>query len=424
MGFLYQLGVKLYYFALLLASPFHPKARQWIAGRKGWEKSLRKAVEKNKGEEAWIWFHAASLGEFEQGRNLIEAIKTQYPHYRILLSFFSPSGYEVRKNYQFADHVTYLPVDTVQNAKKFLDILNPTLIFFIKYELWLNFLAEVRNRKISAILVSASVDRRSKFLTSPLAPQYKKAFGSFAAIFTQDTETVDLLGNFTGHPTIISSSDTRYDRVFANKQEFLALPEISTFKGGRFCLMGGSVWPPGEALLFEVFESLKDKDICMILAPHEIEQGRIQQYVDRYPDISLRYSEKEKMNATHRILWIDNIGMLSRLYHYADVAYIGGGFRGKLHNVLEAVAFGCPVFWGPKDENRPEAALLKDSGGGWSIETGDEMVEQMKPWMKTQSDLLDIHAANQRFVEERKGATDQILSWCESKGLLQIPTSN
>ncbi len=398
---------------LYVAALFYPKAKLWVHGRRNWKAQLAAAIS-DRGP--WIWFHVASLGEFEQGRNLLEAMKTHRPDVHILLTFFSPSGYEVRKNYALASHVAYLPLDHPRTAQAFVEIVQPVFTVFVKYELWLNYLSELRRRQLPAILISASVTPDSKFFTSPLARLYKDAFLAFEAIFTQEEASVKLLRDFSQHPQVISSSDTRYDRVLDTRERFEPLPEIERFVRGRPCLIGGSTWPVGEKLLLDMFEKIgQETDFCMILAPHEISASRIQQGMDRYPHESLTYSQLAELKDAHRILWIDNIGLLSRIYYYGDLAYIGGGFKGGLHNVLEAVAFGCPVSFGPRFANRPEAELLIANGGAVAHETADTFAQWVLDWYKSKPHQARLRATNRRFVEERAGATEQILQYWLSK---------
>ncbi len=411
---IYHLGLLAYHAALRTAAIFHPKARLWVDGRRGWRSQLRKSAGKS---TRWIWFHAASLGEFEQGRPLIELLRQQYPHYSILLSFFSPSGYEVRKNYPLADAVCYLPLDHPGNARDFLDILRPELVVFIKYELWLNYLSEIRQREIPAILIAASLTAESRFLRSRLAPYYKEAFLSFRAIFTQDEQTLRLLQQFTAHPQLISSKDTRYDRVLATRQAAEALPEIADFVGKRLCLVAGSSWPQSEEILLEAFLSLKAAfDICLIFAPHEIKPGRIQKWMQHFPAESHLLSEGPPP-PEKSILWIDQIGLLSRLYRYADIAWIGGALGGHgLHNVLEATAFGVPVLFGPRHGDKPEALALLEMGGAFAVQNGAQLQEVVMELLASPERREALKEKLQAFVEENSGASRQVLGWIRSSG--------
>ena len=415
---IYDLGIRLYGLALSIASLFHPKAKKWIAGRKNWQKKLEEQLQKA-GEGKCIWFHCASLGEFEQGRNLIEEIKSRNPDIHILLSFFSPSGFEIRKDYTLADYVCYLPLDTPSNARIFLEAIHPALAFFVKYELWLNMLSELEKRSIPTILISARLDKKSPFLTSIFAPLYRKVFRSFRHIFTQDEQTQQLLLPFCMPEQLSLSADTRFDRVLANRKGFSAIPEIADFKGDDICLIAGSTWPQGENLLFEAFRHFAEQfPIKLILAPHEIKSDRITAWEEKFPNISLRFSQIDQLNPLHRILWIDNIGMLSRLYHYADIAYVGGAFGSGLHNILEAATFGCPLIIGPNHHKFPEAAELIQYGGCRSVSNVQECIAVLENLLKSPQHRAEIRRINTAYIDQRAGATQQIYDWCTKAGLL------
>lgn len=407
---LYQISILLLGLGLKLASLFHSKAQKWVEGRKDWRKKLQNH---RKPQDEWLWFHCASLGEFEQGRNLLEAIKTRYPSYKILLTFFSPSGYEIRKNYPHADCVMYLPLDRKSSAQAFLDILQPKLSFFIKYELWLNYLQEMKRKDYPVILVSARVGEDSGFLKSIFALLYREAFRSFGAVFTQDVKTAELLRAFTQSDNIIESADTRYDRVRSNAEQFHPIAEIEAFKQDRLCIVVGSSWQEDESHLFEAIKALQNLNLCWIFAPHEIHPQHIQENIQQFPDISLAYSNIQSLQNQHRILWIDNIGMLSKLYAYADVAYVGGAWKTGLHNILEATVFGCPVIWGPKDQKFPEADDLKEAGGGFSIQSTQELIHLLQKLLSHTELRQEISVSNRAFVQSQAGATEQILDFVD-----------
>ena len=417
MQFLYQIAIYLYGLFMHLASLFHHKAAKWLAGRKNWQEKL---TELNTSENRWIWVHCASLGEFEQGRNIIETIKEIEPDTKILITFFSPSGYEIRKNYPLADMVMYLPLDTKTNAKTFLSHLNPNLVIFIKYELWLNYLNEVAQKGIPHILVSARVRKESRFFTSLFSSLYRRAFQNFTHIFTQDELSEKLIKDFSGNQSISTVSDTRYDRVSSNRKTFTPIPEIEAFKGNSICLVCGSTWKVGEELIFDAFESLYEKyPIKLILAPHEINQDRIKKWESRFPDVSIRFSQIENLSSQHRILWIDNIGMLSRLYAYADLAYVGGGFGSGLHNILEAAVFGVPVIFGPRIKKFPEAEDLIKNGGGFSVNGQKEFTEKVKSLLDAPKLREEIFRKNTAFVDAHSGATQKIINWIDSAKILR-----
>lgn len=400
-----------------MAAPFHAKARKWVAGRRDWESVLRQQLSDKKGP--WIWFHCASLGEFEQGRNLLEAIKRDHPEYKILLSFFSPSGYEIRKNYQHADLVCYLPLDTARNAERFVELFEPKLAFFIKYELWLNYLTALAERQIPTLLVSARFDEQSNFVNSPMRKLYQKAFQSLAHIFTQDPGTKVALESIGITHNVSISGDTRFDRVSSNVSEWQPIEAIDQFKKERFCIVAGSTWSKGEDLLLQAYDRLAERyDLCMILAPHEISSDRIEGHKRSRVAQSISFSQIDQLNDEHRILWIDNIGMLSRLYAYADVAYVGGGWGTGLHNILEATVFGCPVIFGPQHHKFPEAQALLEVGGGFEVANLDALQDCLVSLLDKDQLRLDILRKNKAFIAEQAGATEMVLSWCRSKDLL------
>jgi len=413
---LYRLGIVGYGWLLRLAAPFHPKARAWIQGRRGWRARWAQLAQT---EGPWIWMHCASLGEFEQGRNLIDAIKTRHPQYRILVTFFSPSGYRIRHSYPQADAVEYLPLDTPAHARRIAAALRPVLAFWIKYELWLHTLRELQQRGVPVLLVAARIGTNSAFVRGGLAPLYRSVLGQMAHIFTQDEGTRHLLAQHLDPSRVSVSADTRYDRVQANRDSFQPRPEIEAFVRGRLCLLGGSVWPTGEDLLHQVYDQWQgEPDFCLILAPHELHPERIARWEQRYPGQALRHSQLDQLREEHRILWIDNVGMLAQLYHYADLAYVGGGWGTGLHNILEPAAFGCPVVFGPQHAKFPEAQDLIDHGGAQalsSVEAGAQAISQL---LRHAEQRARMQQASQTFIAQRVGATDRILDWCYAQGLL------
>lgn len=412
---LYQLGIRLLGLAMWIASPWQPKLRQGYRGRKNWRSRLRALRQLG---ERWIWMHCASLGEFEQGRNLIERLKAEVPEVKVMITFFSPSGYEVRKNYRHADAVSYLPLDTPANARDWLRWLEPELVFFVKYELWLQYLLEMQRREIPLLLVSARVTPESRFFHRALAPLYRRAFGCFRHIFTQDEPSLRLISALAGHARLSVSSDTRYDRVRATHEAFTALPEIETFVRGRLCIVAGSTWPADEAhLLPSVAKLAQTYDLCLIIAPHEIHPEHIDKHIKAAEGQAIRYSQIEKRSSEHHTLWIDNIGMLSRLYHYADVAYVGGAWGTGLHNVLEAVVFGVPVIFGPQHAKFPEAGELMAQGGGFSIDSRASLEARLTELLSNEALRSEIRRRNRAFIQARAGATDHIVDWCQSAGI-------
>ncbi|MEL7340753.1 MAG: glycosyltransferase N-terminal domain-containing protein, partial [Bacteroidota bacterium] len=291
--------------------------------------------------------------------------------------------------------------------------------FFVKYELWLSFLSGLAERQIPTLLVSARFDAESAFVRSPMAKEYKKAFQILTHIFTQDQPTKDTLQQIGISDNVSLSSDTRFDRVSSNVEEWQEIEAVSRFKQSRLCIVAGSSWPRGEELLLSCWDRFAERfDLCLIIAPHEINQTRIAAQCQAQPEQSIRYSEIAQLQPQHRILWIDNIGMLARLYAYGDVAYVGGGWGTGLHNILEAVVFGCPVLFGPEHHKFPEAQALIDTGGGFAIDGLEAMEDCLVSLLESPQLRETIQRNNKAFIAQQAGATAQILQWCESNGLL------
>lgn len=406
MTLFYNLGILLYGWAIRIASPFNRKARLWVDGRKDWEKKLARALGDR---QDWIWMHCSSLGEFEQGRPLIEAIKHQYPHQKILLSFFSPSGYEIRKNFAHVDHVCYLPLDTPRNARTFLDILQPKLVIYVKYDLWLNFIAEAEARKIHQILVSAILRKDSKFLKSGLRKQYRQAFHAFSWIFTQDQDTHNLLTQLVQLDRISVAGDTRFDRVAELPAKFEPVPGIEAFIAGRRCIVAGSPWPRDEEILLPVINRLRRPELCWIVAPHEIHPQHIDQHIAHSAGKMIKYSHISGASPAADVLWIDNVGMLSRLYHGAALVYIGGGFGLGIHNTQEAAVYGNPIIFGPNYQKFQEAVDMIAAGSAISVTTADELEKAILHWLDDASLMLQTRTTNQEYIQSKTGATAAIM---------------
>ncbi|MFN8396869.1 MAG: glycosyltransferase N-terminal domain-containing protein [Bacteroidia bacterium] len=404
---IYHLGILVYRWAIGVSSIFNPKARLWISGRWGWEDKLREGI--GTGGD-WIWIHCASLGEFEQGRPVIEALKREHPQFRILLTFFSPSGYEVRKGYPHADFISYLPLDRVGNARAFLDIVKPRMAILVKYDLWLNFLFETHRRKIPLVLVSALVRPNSKFLKSFLKDEYRRAFRCFSWIFTQDSETKQLLEHFSGNPRISVAGDTRFDRVAELLHQPRPLPAIEEWVRGRKVIVAGSVWPEDERVLLPVIERLRRENLCWIVAPHEIHPAHIDSIIARDQARMAKYSRLPEVAAVSDVLWIDNVGMLSRIYQYSEMVYIGGGFGVGIHNTQEPAVYGNPVIFGPNHENFQEAVDMVKSGGAVSILTLEELERALLAWLDNPGLLSHVREENKQYMQSRTGATDAILT--------------
>jgi 3-deoxy-D-manno-octulosonic-acid transferase len=417
MNLLYNIGISAYGLAVKVASVFVGKAKLWVQGRHNWEERLAQALGT---QNDWLWMHCSSLGEFEQGRPLLEAIKAQNPLQKILLTFFSPSGYEVRKNYAFADHVCYLPLDTPRNARVFLDIVQPRLIIHVKYDLWLNLIAESHRRKIPQLLVSVLVRPDSRFLKSLLRRQYKLAFQSFSWIFTQDLESLRLLESFCEMERISAVGDTRFDRVAELPGKFELVPGIAEWINGRRCIVVGSTWPQDETIVLPTIAHMRAPDLCWIIAPHEIHGSHIDHHIHQGHGKMQKYSALSSATITTDVLWIDNVGMLSRLYHYSALVYIGGGFGVGIHNTQEPAVYGNPVIFGPNYHKFQEAVDLVAAGGARSVSSASELEAALRHWLDDAAHLSHTRAANEQYMQAHTGATAAILKKLHVMGNLAM----
>ncbi|MDO8898298.1 MAG: glycosyltransferase N-terminal domain-containing protein [Bacteroidales bacterium] len=399
----YTFSIKLYTLIIWLAAMFNTKAAKWIDGRKN---VFSKMAAKNQPDQKWIWFHAASLGEFEQGRPLIEAIKQKWPQYRILLTFFSPSGFEVRKNYELADCVSYLPEDTPVNARKLIQLFDLKAIVFIKYEFWFNYMNEASRLQIPLFFVSAKF-RPSQHFFSFYGGWFRRHLKAVNHFFLQDDISSKLLKSINIHQFTVTG-DTRFDRVLKLAQQASKFPVVVHFKGGNPLIVVGSSWPADEKLLFPIFDKLPS-NYKIIVAPHDISEKHIAEIEKKIGKISIRYTEYD-YNGNHKVLIINNIGILSQLYQYADFAYVGGGFGVAIHNIQEAVTFGCPVIIGPKHKNFTEAVDLIKLGGVYEVSDAASMEKVFFKLINDESLRLKTSSVCKAYVENQTGATELIIA--------------
>lgn len=410
MRFLYTIAIRLYALGVRLAVLFgHAKAKLWVEGRK------RKAPEPVEGPtESWVWFHAASLGEFEQGRPLIEALKERHPQCKILLSFFSPSGYEIRKNYPLADEVLYLPIDTPRNATAWVRRHHFVAAFFIKYEFWFNYMQALKEAGIPLFYISLILKEES-FFFKPYGTWFRKQLDCVTHFFVQDETTAKLLKT-NGLNNFTVCGDTRFDRVAAIARQAKAFPEIERFIDGRKCIIAGSTWPPDERLL-AAFLSQLPEDYCLILAPHDVSEPHVAQIKGMFPEAQL-YTElssdelrplslsKGRLN---KILVINTIGILSQLYQYARFVYIGGGFGVNIHNIQEPVTFGCPVVFGPKYTDFKEAVDLVALGGAFSVADAESLSQVFLRLMGDDGQCENASEVCRDYLKSQLGATETIM---------------
>lgn len=406
MIFIYNLAIQLYYLAIRIAAFYNIKARKWLSGRKNWKEDLSQWVNQLDGQSI-TWMHCASLGEFEQGRPVIEKIKATYPQEQILLTFFSPSGYEIRKNYSQADHVMYLPLDTPGNANWFLEQCQPKQILFIKYEFWVHFIQAAASRGIPIYLVSAIFSPRQIFFKPFLGHLFKNLLPLYRGIFVQDESSRNHLKNINIQQNVYVSGDTRVDRVIQIAAQASSIPIIEVFKGGHPILVLGSSWPEEERILAAFLQADVAPDWKIILAPHDISEKHIQQILDLFPE-AIRFSKADKEARAKEILIIDNIGMLSQIYQYGNMAFIGGGFGSGLHNILEPMAFGLPVVFGPKYAKFKEAQMMVQSGGAFSIRHAEEFVKVFLE-LSNEDQLQTARKVILDYLDSNNGATDQVI---------------
>jgi 3-deoxy-D-manno-octulosonic-acid transferase len=410
MSILYTLGIYLYLLFIRLAAFFHPKAKLWWNGRKNWVENLNTELSsKRKTDQTLIWVHSASLGEFEQGRPPMEAIKQQHPEVFILLTFFSPSGYEIRKNYAHADLVCYLPADLPGNARKFLTIVQPNLAIFVKYEFWYNFLNALHKQKTPVWLIAALFRPQQPFF-QPWGRWYLQILRGFEHFFVQNQSSVELLEKHQIRQYTLAG-DPRIDRVLQIAAEAKPFPLVESFAQGSSVLMAGSTWSPDEALLAGLWGNQELRQSWkLIIAPHEIGAGHLEQIEQKFSAQCIRYSQFQiEKHANCSVLIIDNIGMLSALYRYATIAYIGGGFGAGIHNTLEPMAFGLPVVFGPKYQKFEEAMVNVTTGGAFVVPEQQEL-NQVFSQLKDTTFRSIASTAVQQYLQENQGATLKIMA--------------
>ena len=413
---MYNILMSLYAFGVWVASHFSEKIKKMLNGE---HESFRILQEKIDSQSQYIWFHAASLGEFEQGLPLMERIRAEYPKYKILLTFFSPSGYEVRKNYAGADICCYLPLDTFRNARRFLDIINPAMAFFIKYEFWYNYMHILKKRSVPVYSVS-SIFRPDQVFFKWYGKQYARVLHCINHFFVQNEESRTLLHSI-GLNNVSVVGDTRFDRVLEIKEASKKLPIIEAFiegnkdetpvdvyKESQKVFVAGSSWAPDEDIFINYFNA--HRDWKLIIAPHVIGEDHLEQIRQKLNHKTVRYtqvSEEEARNA--ECLIIDCFGLLSSIYHYADISYVGGGFGVGIHNVLEAAVWGKPVIFGPNNKHFREAQGLLKVRGGFEITDAESFVSVMDNLIKADGALQESGQRASDFVASLAGATEKIL---------------
>ena len=406
MYFLYSLLLRIIEKVLPLSGFFSKKMKLFVAGRSTTFASLAAAIQKN---DKSIWFHAASLGEYEQGLPVMEAIKAHYPNHKIVLSFFSPSGYEVRKNNKIADVTVYLPLDTPQNAERFIRKINPELVFFIKYEYWPNYLKVLANKQIKTYLISG-VFRENQLFFKWYGGFYRKALDAFTYFFVQNESSKTLLMQL-GKTNVMVSGDTRFDRVATILEKDNLLDFIGEFKNNTQTVVVGSSWPKDEALLVNYLNQ-STHALKWIIAPHNIKPEQIKSLAQSITKKTVLFSEREGKNlADYEVFIIDTIGILTKIYSYADLAYVGGGFgHPGVHNLLEPATFGVPIICGPHYSHFAEATALVQMGGCLSIQSPKELQEALDTLIQNPDIRHEKGHICQTFVQMNTGATQKIIN--------------
>jgi 3-deoxy-D-manno-octulosonic-acid transferase len=408
MVIIYNLFINCLRIAYSLAAPFNPKARAFVNGRRDFFSGFSQALQNN--TSPLIWVHCASLGEFEQGRPLIERIRETYPKVKILLTFFSPSGYEVRKNYPGADFIHYLPWDTAVNASRFINLAQPRLVFFIKYEFWYHYTRVLKQQNIPVISVAA-IFRQNQLFFKSYGEFYRQILQHFRRLFVQNEESVALLKSI-GIQQVTRAGDTRFDRVHQLVTSGDEIQRARQFKASERLMVIGSCWAEDLDVLIPFINEHRGT-MKFILAPHEIDEHTLREIEGSLLASTVRYSKAGDDIDKHDVLLIDNMGMLSRLYRYGEFAYVGGAFGKGLHNILEAACYGIPIFFGNRNYRKfQEAVDLINRGGAFDVADYRDMKAKFELLNVPQNFLLACEVTK-HYVEENLGATDSIMNYCK-----------
>ncbi len=410
---LYNIGIRLYSMGISIASLFHSKAKLWWSGRKNIWSDIEQWRSQNSGEV--IWMHCASLGEFEQGRPVLEALRKKFPSVKLVLTFFSPSGFEVRKNYSGADFICYLPSDTPQNATRFVQTLQPKMVLIVKYEYWANYFFQCKNNHIPLFILSGILRPDQRFF-GIFSGFWKDVLRCVTHFFVQNKSTQQLLQSIQLTNCTITG-DTRFDRVIEMASQASPIDEIHSFCQNSFCVIAGSSWPAEEKML-QSWLSIQDaSNVRLILVPHEISENHIQSIQHLYPN-AVRWTQREQVNTHTNVLIVDAIGMLSSIYRYGHVAIIGGGFGKGIHNTLEAAVWKIPVLFGPNYHKFDEAIALIEQNGGYHFDNEKQLHDRLNQF-KNQPQYRETCGNNAySFVMSSKGATALILEWIDKNKLL------
>ena len=411
MGLFYNIIVGFAAITVRLIGGFHKKIQK---GQKGRSESYQILAQELKQTDKVIWMHCASLGEYEQGLPVFEALKKHYKDHKFVMTFFSPSGYEIRKNNPISDVVVYLPLDQKSEVKKFLDLTHPDLVVFVKYDLWPNYLLELKRRNITSILISA-LFRPSQAYFKFYGKWFKKLLFSFDHIFTQDSGSKALL-NSIGYDAVTVSGDTRFDRVGNQTTTDNSLDFIAEFKNNQICIVAGSTWPEDELLLVEYINNCKE-GIKFVIAPHNMDLNQIKSLTKRIQKPTVLYSNYKNETLNDKTIFVvDTIGLLTKIYNYADIAYVGGamGTTG-LHNTLEAATFGVPIVIGKNYKKFPEANAMLSKGGLFSIRTFESLESTLNMLVNDPKKRVECGRKNKDYIEVNKGASELIMTELKSR---------
>ncbi len=411
MNILYNLFISLYGIGVSAASSFNPKAKLWIAGRKNWKKAMKEKISPS---DKVIWVHCSSLGEFEQGRPVMEKIKKEFPAHKLAVSFFSPSGYEVRKNYKGADYIFYLPLDTRKNAKQLIKILHPEVLILVKYEYWYNLLNRLSKKKIPVIVISAVIKEDNLFFR-PFGSWFQKRIASIRHFFVQDNDSKNLLESI-GIEQVTVSGDTRFDRVKEIQESNPKLDFMKKFKGNSKLIVAGSTWPDDEEILIKFIHEKLPDDWKLIFAPHNIHEKEIKSLSEKIHKKTAIYTKSDENQIENaQILIVDTVGMLTKIYAYANVSYVGGGFtKTGVHNTLEPAVYGVPVIFGPNYENYFEAIDLLENEGAVRFIDPYDFDQKMTNLIENEAERAERGIAAWNYIREKPNSSNLIMDYLKN----------
>lgn len=405
----YCIGIWLYTFLIYIFSIANKKAKLWVQGRKNIWKIITESDASNTDN---IWFHVSSLGEFEQARPLIEKVKLNYPDFKIVLTFFSPSGYEIRKNYALADYIWYMPIDTPSNAKRFVSFVKPKYAFYVKYDFWYFYLKTLYENKVPTYLVSG-IFRESQVFFKPWGKGYAKVLRFFTHLFVQNDQSKQLLEKLDVKNVTIAG-DTRFDRVIDIAENSVDFPIIESFLTDQISIVAGSTWLQDEIFLSKYLN--ENINVRLIIAPHEVDEDHILNIIEQFNCTVNRYTKSEGKDLTkYRVLIIDTIGMLSSIYKYGKIAYIGGGFGAGIHNIVEPAVYGMPVVFGPKYKKFKEAVDMLELKAAFTFSNYEELKITLDKLIKSEKLLNESSQSAKKYVYSNKGATSKVLNFVFEK---------